>query len=52
MGLGTGVYCKYCGKQIYMDDNNAKEMEQTCGSCMAIKKIVEEKVDRISPMEG
>lgn len=45
MGLGTGVYCKYCNEQIYMDDHNADEQKQICGKCMAIKKIVEERLE-------
>jgi len=43
MGLGTGIDCKYCGKQIYMDDSNADEQEKICGQCMAMKKIIQER---------
>jgi len=40
MGLGTGITCKYCKKQIYMDDDNANEEEEICGKYNATKKIL------------
>lgn len=34
--------CKYCKKQIYLDDENADMENKICGSCNTIKKLIDE----------
>jgi len=37
MGLGTGIDCKICGKQIYDEECDFEEM--ICEECLRIIKI-------------
>lgn len=42
MGLGVGVYCKICNKQLYYDTDCEEIVanKDICHSCSVIKKIV------------